>query len=52
MYLNSHLNDNFDDLPFDGYEMLITRQQIYSIKGDIIERLNNGSIVDVYTNRM
>ena len=52
MYESNPRNANFDGLPFEGNEMLITRQQIYSIKDDIIERLNNGSIVDVYTNRM
>ena len=41
---------NFDRLPFDSDERLITRQQIYCINGYIVERLNNGSIVDVYTN--
>ena len=51
MYVNNHLNDNFDDLPFDGYEMLITRQQIYCINDDIIERFNNGLIIGIYMNQ-
>ena len=45
-------NFDFDDLPFDNDERLTTRQQIYHINDDIVERLNNGSIVGVYTNKM
>ena len=49
MYETNHWNADFDELPFDGYERLITRQQIYSINDDIF---NNGLIVDIYKNRM
>ena len=50
IYESNPQNDNFNYLPFDGDERLIARWQIYRIKDDIIEGLNNGSIVDVYTN--
>ena len=42
-------NTNFDDLPFDFYQRLITRRRIYHIHDNIVERLNNVLIVDVYT---
>ena len=50
MYVSNTLNGDFDELLFDGDERLITRRRIYFINDDIVERLNNGSIVDVYTN--
>ena len=40
-------NDNFNDLPFDDYQRLITRQRIYHIHDNIVERLNNSSIIEV-----
>ena len=43
---------DFDDLPFYGDQRLINGQQIYLINDDIVERLNNGLIVDVYTKIM
>ena len=47
MYVSNPWNANFDDLPFNGDERLVTKQQIYRINDDIIKRLNNGSIVYV-----
>ena len=52
MYESNPWNADFDDLSFDGNERFITRQWIYRINDDIIERLNNGSIFDIYTNIM
>ena len=52
MYESNPINADFDDLPFDCDERLITRRRIYCMNDDIVERLNNGSIVDVYTNLM
>ena len=52
MYKSNPQNSDFDDLPFDGDERLITRWQINRINDDVIERLNNGLIVDVYTNKI
>ena len=52
MYKSNPSNSDIYYLPFDGDERLVTRWQIYRIKDDIIEGLNNGSIVDVYTNRI
>ena len=52
MYVSNPQNENFDDLPFDGDQMLITRWRMYGVNDDIVERLKNGSIVDVYTNQM
>ena len=45
-------NADFDYLPFDIDQNLITRQHIYSINGNILERLNNSLIVGVYMNPM
>ena len=45
-------NNNFYYLPFDDDQRLITRQQTYRINDDIVESLNNGLIIDVYTNRI
>ena len=47
MYESNPLNVNVDDLPFDGDEMLITRQQLYRINDNIMLRLNNDLIVEV-----
>ena len=52
MFVSNPWNDNFNELLFDGHQSLITRQQIYRVNYDIIERLNNGFIVDVCTNIM
>ena len=51
-YEINNWNADFDDSPFDDDESLITRQQIYRIHKDIIEKLNNGLSIDVYMNRM
>ena len=47
IYESKPLNANFDDLPFDGDEILIARLQIYDVNYDIVFRLNNGSSVYV-----
>ena len=52
MYVINPRNADFDDLTFDSDENLITRRRIYSINDDIVERLNNGLIVNVYTNQI
>ena len=52
MYVSKPQNSDVDDLPFNGDQNLITIQRIYYINDDIIERLNNGLIVDVNTNIM
>ena len=51
MYVSNPGNANFYDFPFDGDERFITRRQIYRVNDDISERLTNGLIVDVYTNK-
>ena len=52
MYENNHQNDYFYDLRFDGDHRLISGHQIYRVNDDVIERLNNGSIIYIYINRM
>ena len=52
MYVSNPKNVNLDYLLLDGDQRLITRQQIYRIYYDNVERLNNGFIVDVYTNQI
>ena len=52
MYLIHPQNDNFEDLLFYADQRLITGWQIYCINDDITEMLDNGSIIDVYVNRM
>ena len=52
MYNNSPRNSDFNDLPFDVDERLISRRKVYRINDDIIERFNNNLIVDIYTNRI
>ena len=52
MYKSNPQNADFDDLPFDGDERLITILQINFINDDTIERLNNGLLVEVYTNEI
>ena len=44
---NNPLNANFDELTFDYYQRLITRRRIYCIHDNIVERLNNSSIIEV-----
>ena len=36
IYVSNTLNSDFYDLPFDGDEKLITRQQIYCENDDIL----------------
>ena len=48
MRVSNPVNDNFYDLPFDGDQRFISKQRIYSINDNILERLNNASIVNVY----
>ena len=45
IYESNHQNDDFDDLPFDGDEILITGQPICNINDDNIFRLNNDARV-------
>ena len=52
MYKSNNQNADFDYLPFDGDESLITRRLIYHINDDIVEMLNNGFIVYVNMNQM
>ena len=52
MYVSNHQNEDFDDLPFDCDQRLITVWRIYHLNDDIVEMLNNGLIVEVYMNRM
>ena len=39
IYESNHQNDDSDDLPFDGYERLITRQRLYCIHDNIVFKL-------------
>ena len=52
MYVNNPLNVDFDHLPFYGDKSSITGRIIYCVNDDIVEMLNNGSIIDVYTNQI
>ena len=45
-------NDDFFDLTFVCDQRLITRRRIYIINDNILERLNNSSIVGIYIKRM
>ena len=45
-------NYYLNHLPFDWDQRLITIQLVYITNDNIIERLNNSSIVDIYTNQM
>ena len=47
IYESDPQDSDFDDLPFDGDERLITRQKIYCINDDIIFRLKNGLSVEL-----
>ena len=50
IYVSNPQNADFGDLNFDGNERLISRRKLYCINDDIVERLNNGSIVYVNMN--
>ena len=50
MYLINTKNCDIYYLLFYGDEILITRRQIYCINDEIVEKLNNGSIIRVSTN--
>ena len=52
MYVSNPQNSDFGDLTFYVYQRLIVGRQIYSVNDDIVERLENGLIVDVYMNWM
>ena len=52
MYVSNPRNADFDELLFYGDQRLISGRRIYCINDDIIERLNNGSIVDIHMNRI
>ena len=52
LYKSNPLNTNFDDLPFDGDERLISRWWIYHTHNDIVESLNNGSRIYIKMNWM
>ena len=43
---------DFNGLYFNGDQSLIAGRRIYSVNNNIVFRLNNGSIVDIYTIRM
>ena len=52
MCVRNPQNENFSELHFYCGKMLINIQQIYCKNDDIVERLNNGSIVDICMNQM
>ena len=52
MYESNPRNDNFVDLTFDSDQNLITGRKIEGANDDIIFRLRNGLIVDIYNNQM
>ena len=52
MCVSNPQNEDFDDLPSDGDQRLITWQLIYSKNDDNIESFKSCLIVDVYTNWM
>ena len=52
MYVSNHQNSGVNDLTFYGDQRLITGQRIYSANDDIIERMNNCSIANVYMNQI
>ena len=52
MYVSNPRKADFYDLHFDCDQRFIYGYQMYSVNDDIVERLNNGSIIDVYKNRM
>ena len=52
MYESNNINAGFNDLKFGDDERLITRRHLCSITDDIIERLNNDLIIELYMNIM
>ena len=48
MYVSNTRNANFDDLLFYGDQRLISGRQIYRVNDDIVEKLKNYSIIDIY----
>ena len=50
IYESNTKNFDFDNLPFDGDEMLIARRGIYRIDNNIVFRANNSSSVYVQMN--
>ena len=52
MCVSNPWNDDFGYLLFDGNKRLITRQLIYVIHDNIVEKFNNGSTVDIYMNQV
>ena len=52
MCVSNPQNANFYHLPFYGDQSLITRKFIDSVNDDVLEMLNNGSIIGIYTNIM
>ena len=52
MYVSNPRNFFFDYFPFYGDQRLISGQLIYCANDDIIERLNNGLVIDTYRNIM
>ena len=52
MYESNTQSVDFDDLPFDNDEGLISGRQIYRINDNIVERSNNSLIIDVHKNQV
>ena len=50
MYVCNPQNAYFYYLPFNGDQRLIYERRIYRVNDDIVERLNSGSIIEVYAN--
>ena len=50
-YKSNPLNDDFDDLTFDGDKSLITRWQLYRIHDNIVFGLKNRLSIDIEMNR-
>ena len=52
MYESIPQNPDFGDLYLYDDQRLINRRWIYRVNEDIVLRLNNSSIFDVYTNHL
>ena len=52
MYVINPWYYDLSDVPFDDDERLIAKRQIYRINNNSVERLNNGSIVDINMNQI
>ena len=52
MCVSKPRRSDFNDLPFDGDQRWVPRRRIYCINYDIVERLNNGFIIYVYTDQI